>query len=494
MKRFHLRIELFILLMVNALPMHGMFTGLASRAGKRGASQKAAAKRSGAVQALYSQVASRNGSREEGEQGPTLAQQAPQSWFSRLWSNSAPAREKIAQAVNSDSINTFLYGQPVTKKLTPEEFADQFRKSNSRFLSGYDSRGLAFYTPVFDQTDFEKAKELIDRHKEYLNSLTGDAPLGSTNDHYVYRFFNNLSSEIQKSYFEVTILDIALRKFFYNGRGHYYNVSEQNFNRIKLLKYLVDSGAKINPANKKLYEHAYLTHMMTYYKLLQKGVSAYGVDYELPLIKKIFHDFDPILEKIIPEFKNALHEAQKERIELDDEAYKAKMQDKNDREEYLRAKIKQKEIEWRLRNNNWNDTLDLDSRITKEWENVQFDEQEYKQWLKNGKSFFKFDFKFNSGFGSRQQPPRTATSPSKTFQELLGVSEAATNAAIMKAYRAFLKENHLDHLQSLVSSGAMTQVDADERIEKVKKLNDAYDYYKVTRPKVTRENAQGANE
>lgn len=483
MKKRYAQVLLFVILMINSLSIYGMFTTQAYRAGQRG-TQRAVAARS-AVQASQPQQFSRQYSRATPQEGE-LGSQNNQSWWSRLWSGSAvPSERPVGQSINLSRLRTFLYG-----KLTPEEFVKELEKCIVLRQGKWRVPGSRFFRegPLFDDNDLAKAKQLIDENKELINKDVQDRE--ST-------WHSKYAPDSYGTFTHLTVLDRVLNAIFRPSHMIYaFHASDRELKLIELLKYLISIGAVISPENKSEYEAAYLHRLMDSYRKLYEGRSLYGVEYELDRIKKLFKELDPILEQLMPEFKEKLHEFQRERlqIEANEEGYKAKMQDKNDRAEYLREKIKHKEIEWRYRHNNWSDSWNLGPRITKEWENVQFDEQEYQQWLKNGKSFFKFNFKFDSGSGSYQQPPRRSSVPSKTFQELLGLPASATHVAIMKAYRTFLKENHPDHLQSLVLSGAMTKAEADTKIEKVKQVNDAYDHYKLTRPKVARKKPQGANE
>jgi len=298
---------------------------------------------------------------------------------------------------------------------------------------------------LFDANDLEKAKQklgtMIEQDPKYKDSI-----IDTWN--YYYRFSRKAHP------YEQTLLDKVFLHLF-NGEENGFGImtftpSESALNYIKLIEYLMSKGARINPGNKDIYQDAYLDKahsLMKSYKGLYgpNPLTIYEVEYELQKFKEIFKALDPIMEQIMPEFKPELAQAQKERreIESNENSYKKKVEEESNKAEYMNAKRDYLFNEYRKR------TGDYESYPNEVKIKVDFNEREYRDWLKSGKSknFFYPEweqaFKFGSKFGEGSSQDQL-TVAKNTITQLLGIAATSSEKEISDAYKKFAMQYHPD--------------------------------------------------
>jgi hypothetical protein len=297
----------------------------------------------------------------------------------------------------------------------------------------------------FGENDLEKAKQklgtMIEQDAKYKDSIIDTWK-------YFYRFGR------KRHPYEQTLLDKVFIHLF-NGEENGFGIaiftpSESALNYIKLIEYLMSKGAQINPGNKDIYQDAYLDKahsLMKSYKSLYgpNPLTIYEVEYELQKFKEIFKALDPIMEQIMPEFKPELVQAQKERMEIEsnENFYRKKIEEESDKAEYMNAKRDYLFNEYRKR------TGDYESYPYEVKIKVDFNEREYQDWLKSGKSknFFypEWEQAFKSGFkfgGGSLQDQLTAAKNKMT--QSLGIAATLSEKEISDAYRKFAMQYHPD--------------------------------------------------
>ncbi len=244
---------------------------------------------------------------------------------------------------------------------------------------------------------------------------------------------------------------------------------------IELLKYVIEKGGQISPENKPEYKAAYLNVLMPTYKDLYTGRNVFGKDYQIETTKKIFLELDPILEYFMPEFKDELQKAQKERAQVEDnpQAYKEKMQDQYDREKYVLDKRNRQRIAYAHQYGYRRAYYEIRDDKSAPWYEVQFDEKEYQQWLKNGRSFHRTKFDL-SGI-------RNLENAIAGLVRALKLPENTVEREMWNKFKTVRKEDHPDKVQPLIDAGTITQEEGEKRIVYYTDVMSAYNAYKAAR-------------
>jgi DnaJ domain len=334
-----------------------------------------------------------------------------------------------------------------------EETAILTNEEIDRLLEGHveakdQYHPLPYGYMLFDENDLEKAKQklgtMIEQDAKYKDSIIDTWK-------YYYSFGNRPHS------YEQTLLDKVFLRLF-NGEENRFGIvtftpSESALYYIKLIEYLISKGARIDPRNKDIYQQAYsdkVHSLMKSYKGLYKPnpLTVYGVEYEIQKFKEIFKALDPIMEQIMPEFQPELAQTQKERmeIELNEGSYRKKAEEESNKAEYMHAKRDYLFNEYQKR------TGDYESYPNEVKIDVEFNEKEYQNWLKSGKSknFFypEWEQAFKSGFKfGREFSQDQLTVTKNTITQLLGIAATSSEKEISNAYRKFAMQYHPDVTQ-----------------------------------------------
>jgi hypothetical protein len=410
-----------------------------------------------------------------------------------------------------DTVTTFFQ----TKSMSPYDFGryvDYLIKGEKKFRS---TPLRDMYVYVFNDADLVYAKERIARNKKLINHTLREK-------YYNLRYSDVTPNSEKKSdakpiILKEAVLDVILAKVFSDYST--WNAPESSLNRLKLAEYIINNGGNIKAENMPAYEDAYLNGIMRDYKNLylelhsplaaEKG----DMRYKAELIKDLFEKLDPIIEKIMPDFREKLHKAQEERaaIEKYDEAYIKKIKeeedrlrderirkiDKENRRNFLRAKIAWREsIEPTDVEMLANISLDEPEKH-KEW-----DEEQYQRWLKtNSRSIF-WDRKAREAFfgigkkakkNNYEKKSKEDHFNQETFSEWygidpqvqllkteLGLSANASAIDVKKRWLAVAKLNHPDTRKP--ATATMTE-------EEYKNLSSLYSSVSEVLDKQAREEA-----
>lgn len=257
-----------------------------------------------------------------------------QSWF--RGSQSTPvtsSRTTVARTARSPfaPIQQSSYHTTVPQK---SWFASFFQAKPERPLTIDDLSGILreyFEQPkgqygrwVFGAEQLEKAKErlsfIVQKYPEfYRDAIVWKFTSRQPN---LFQWQEPLSYNITYNF---TILDEVLFRVFKGDKDPLWpgimNPSEGTCNLVKLVKYLKDMGLRINPRNRDMYRKAYSERLMDSYKRLHGSnpMNKFPLDYEIENLKEIFKELDPILEEIIPGFKQEIEMAQEERKKIEAE-------------------------------------------------------------------------------------------------------------------------------------------------------------------------------
>ena len=381
---------------------------------------------------------------------------------------------------------------------TPQEFIGEFEKCTYRNGEWTAPSGRFYVNKLlFDDSDLQKAKKMIDEHMDFINQDIPDGNIPGTvgTRHYGYNPNTGKHEEFKTLRLADRILDTIL-----SGELFYFEAftpSEVTVRLIELLKYALGKGAHISEVNKARFQYMYLNNVMDTFKYNRQGTRrGFGIEYEYDNMKKAFKELDLIYEQQMPEFKQQLRMAQKERaeIEVDVSAYQEKMQDQRDREDYVRAKRNLQKIEYAHQHGYWKAYEEIRDDESAPWYEVEFDEKEYKQWLKNGKSFFRMEFNFGtSGRSSRSKERTMPSGPSKTvaYARLLNVLDLTAGASETDMKEKFKKvslENHSDRLRNL------PETERVKREEYYKMVTNAYSDYNQAKARAAKQEKKWAKE
>jgi hypothetical protein len=337
MKKVCVKSVLFIILMVNALPMHGMWLTTARQ------SQRAATRR--VVQRAWGFRPTI--SRESVVTGPaagmvgqsraypaSAARQSNQGWFSSWFGSNSVSS-------TGQSASTSWWSRMWHQELTPEEFVKEL---NECCTTKGSFPGLLIF--FLDDSRLERAKKLIDDNEKIIHQSIKS---------------NN------KDFPEYTILDMVMGMVL---QKEYYHSPESFLKFTELIWYLIDKGAKIIPGHNVAYKQHYDNLMYHYNRCYFNSNSSLNTE----MMDNMFSLLDPILQKLIPEFTDELKRVQKTRAHManDPEAYV----------EYQESKkffIADKKKEWRKKNNKWDPDLYIE---------IKFNELEYREWLERNKVLY----------------------------------------------------------------------------------------------------------
>jgi hypothetical protein len=426
---------------------------------------------------------------------------------------------------------------PVQRSSFWEKIGSFFEQKSpeERFAYDFDEilRGTAIKENErkFTREDLETAKKFIDGNEEFINVLLPNYySLGESERIWGHPGKLGITRRNGNTGVGKVLDDVLACCFLYilNDSNYYSTYYDTNLETIKnyleLAKYIANKGGQLLSMRVLggSYADLYDQRLMSDYK------SLHAVDYSSPYrpwpapelkkleaLREIFRELDPLLEQLWPKFKDGLRRAQKTRADIDSDpkAYRQALQDEEDRkdprrkqlrdqanrEEYLRSKRKRKEVLWRKAHGNW----DPDVRL-QEWNDVEFNEAEYKEWLKDWRFFFNFDYgpSWPYGRGSNAQYEDTyehkyedkfehasenesedeyedesgkkdLRSAKKSICNLLpGLTIASSKEDIAKAYRVFQLKNHPDILAKDIPD-----VERKKIVRKVKKVNAAWDDY-----------------
>lgn len=389
--------------------------------------------------------------------------------------------------------------------------------------SSYDFR-ISEEKTIFSNEDLERAKKFIDNNIQFINTMfksnyyVGEGqtlPRGVR----VHKYPDPIYHE--------RALDIVMRRWFsYIKTGdlyhNAYNVTydltdlENIKNYLKLAKYIADKGGVLSSLYS--YQKVYTEILMSHYWQLYEGdlslIRFYPMNsYEesqAKIIKEIFQELDPLLMKLSNEhFRPHLFHAKKAREEMEKNPneYRRKKNDemdrrnpkrketreKQDRQAYLEAKRKRKEIIWRWENKGWGMEFPSEE-LRRYWNNVDFIEEEFQEWLKDPNGFIlRYDFFYGSPreYATRHQSKnqsrdqRQEQSQSESKQQvpkyegkpiwdlLPGLTTSSSKMDIATAYRKFMLQNHPDKLPK-----NLPEKEKNSIVDKVKAVNDAWDAHK----------------
>ncbi len=219
--------------------------------------------------------------------------------------------------------------------------------------------------------------------------------------------------------------------------------------------------------------------------------------YGLELMKQVFALLDPILEKLIPEFRQELHKAQQERLKVDNNP-KAYWKDQRNRELYLTRKFDPSREHFLYeKDDRFNDEVAFHMYQKREWFNKDFDEKEYQEWLKNPRIFTfknpsqnteettnkweefmsKFgskasspgsDFKFGSEPKEKPKQTRVQSPEEINLRKALKVllPDLKPEDDVAQAFRKCSMRYHPDKINVLIRNGQLTEnVGKEKKVE-----------------------------
>lgn len=517
MKKIKIQILCTIVLLGNAASLHCMFSSLRSKASAMsrrpatsGMSREAAARLVAARKAERSSLEVSNASPIRDTSTWSGWFKSKTDWFKTLFQRSS-VQSQGSQHPSYASVRTVPFGArgfsttttqraPLWDTITSyfeeksqERFAEQFDKLLNGTITKENERS-------FTAKDLESAKQFIDKNEKFINI--------AIKSHYYIGEGQTLPRGIRiikydQPIFSENSLDMVMRHLFPYinkdfsdlNRDYYgYNLDVIK-NYLDLALYIANMGVELR--KKQIYQDVYFTKLMPAYKFLHsvnpsdRRYSLFGSTEQAYLknMREIFTKLDPLLEKLIPGIEKYIRDAQEERAKIDSDptAYRQRLQDEEDRrypekkaarekanrEEYLKSKRKRKEILWRYANNRWD--MDEDYRISKatreQWANVDFIEDEYKEWLKDPIGFINFHYGASSSYQSaadaqRQKQQQREQQKSKEQEEVLrykgeaiwdllpGLTANSSKEEIAKKFREFMLEYHPDRLPKYTTDDA----------------------------------------
>ncbi len=384
--------------------------------------------------------------------GESRGNQSGGSWWSRLWSGTGA--QFFAQ-----------------KKLTPQQFKDDFVSIIYRTGEWTLPNGNArFYRKfLFDDNDLQKAIKLIDDNIDLINhsfegtSLTWNREVWSLNP--AYSPFGPVK--------QTNLADMLFDAIFCGDEGlrgsfKLFVASEMKVKLVELFHYMIDKGARITPELKPAYNVACL-EIMRSLELMYEGYSTLrDADYEIIAAEKILHNLISILEKLMPESEyQATFNSIKQKlayIEKHRQEYKAKKQDERDRDDYMDDKRRQKRDEYRARYGGIPGDYEDEDYARKY---AQFNEAEYQQWLKNGKTF--------------KLQVLSLDDPIAGLIQALKLPENTTEREMWNKFRTVRREDHPDKVQPLIDAGTISKEKGEKRIAYYTDVMSAYNAYKAAR-------------
>jgi hypothetical protein len=468
------------------------------------------------------------------------------SWIQSKWNSwlqGSPVQSKASQTHRTAPFGSRSFSTTIPQRasffenfksyfritpLTAEEFYNEFETIIRGHLmenwkTPVSGKILRKHT-IFTNSDLEAAKKLIDENENFVNTQIKNYMLEGRRTGYAgaYRLVTRGKSETNSTPIDMCLIR-GLEHISALGADDFDFSFESMINLISLAEYIMNKGGIINEANKSSYESVYLDRLMkTYMDLYSDRFSdtkndptiTYKRKYGIEAMKAMFKALDPILEKLIPEFKEKLHKAQQERLKIEQnpKAYKIEQENKK---KFMEQKLKQKE-DYLFPNGVFYPHQEGN------WQNIEFNEKEYQEWLKNPRTFkFYFgperkssqyntgrsrsqeyeewfkkstsssgfksqsdtkasssgsNFKSKSDFGHKEEPTQTRM---QSYQEkhLRSLLKLKPEEDIGEAYRKYAMKNHPDKLKILVNNGTMTRTDANEKIEDYKEINAAFKEY-----------------